>query len=64
MSVASSVTARLMETWAHGQDVLDALRLRRRPTDRLRHIAHLGVRTFGWSFRVHGLAVPEQPVRV
>ncbi|HEV7212513.1 MAG TPA: TIGR03084 family metal-binding protein [Blastococcus sp.] len=64
MSAASSVTARLMETWAHGQDVVDALGRTRAPTTRLRHIAHLGVRTLGWSFRVHGLPVPEEPVRV
>jgi len=64
MSAASSVTARLMETWAHGQDVVDALGLVRRPTARLRHVAHLGVRTFGWSFRVRGLPSPEVPVRV
>jgi uncharacterized protein (TIGR03084 family) len=64
MSAASSVTARLMETWAHGQDVYDALGLTRRPTARLRHIAHLGVRTLGWSFRVRGLDVPDVPVRV
>src|SRR2546423_40378 len=25
MSVASSVTARIMETWAHGQDIVDGL---------------------------------------
>jgi uncharacterized protein (TIGR03084 family) len=53
-----------METWAHGQDVVDALGLTRRPTARLRHVAHLGVRTLGWSFRVHGLSVPSEPVRV
>jgi uncharacterized protein (TIGR03084 family) len=64
MSAASSVTARLMETWAHGQDVVDTLGVVRRPTARLRHVAHLGVRTFGWSFRVHGRPVPETPVRV
>lgn len=64
MSAASSVTARLMETWAHGQDVVDALGLTRAPTPRLRHVAHLGVRTLGWSFRVHGRPVPETPVRV
>ncbi|HEV8277996.1 MAG TPA: maleylpyruvate isomerase family mycothiol-dependent enzyme, partial [Streptosporangiaceae bacterium] len=39
MSAASSVTARLMETWAHGQDVADALGRRREPTARLRHVA-------------------------
>ena len=64
MSAASSVTARLMETWAHGQDVVDALGLTRRPTARLRHVAHLGVRTFGWSFVVRGLEAPAGPVRV
>jgi uncharacterized protein (TIGR03084 family) len=64
MSAASSVTARLMETWAHGQDVVDALGVARRPTARLRHVAHLGVRTLGWSFAVHGLPVPPEPVRV
>src|SRR5580658_7937223 len=45
MGVLSFVSARLMETWAHGQDVADALDRRRLPTGRLRHIAHLGVRT-------------------
>jgi uncharacterized protein (TIGR03084 family) len=64
MSAASSVTARLMETWAHGQDVLDAVGRERRPTARLRHVAHLGVRTLGWSFRVRGLPEPTEPVRV
>jgi len=64
MSAASSVTARLMETWAHGQDVVDALGLVRQPTARLRHVAHLGVRTLGWSFRVRDRSVPDAPVRV
>jgi uncharacterized protein (TIGR03084 family) len=64
MRPASSVTARLMETWAHGQDVVDTLGVVRRPTARLRHVAHLGVATLGWSFRVRGLPVPEEPVRV
>jgi uncharacterized protein (TIGR03084 family) len=64
MSAASSVTARLMETWAHGQDIADALGHRRVPTARLRHIAHLGVATMGFSFQVRGLPVPGQPVRV
>ena len=64
MSVRSFITARLMETWAHGQDVVDALGIQRQPTDRLRHIAHLGVTTFGWSFANNGLDVPERSVRV
>jgi len=64
MSVLSLDTSRLMETWAHGQDVFDALRLRRTPTHRLRHIAHMGVKTFGWTYANRGLQVPEEPVRV
>jgi uncharacterized protein (TIGR03084 family) len=49
LSAMSFATARLMETWAHGQDIVDALGIRRNPTKRLRHIAHLGVSTLGWS---------------
>lgn len=64
MSAASMATARLMETWAHGQDVADALSVVREPTHRLRHVAHIGVRTRGFSFTANGLTPPEQPVRV
>jgi uncharacterized protein (TIGR03084 family) len=64
MSAASSVTARLMETWAHGQDIADALGISRPPTPRLRHIAHIGVRTIGFSFVLRGRPVPAQPIRV
>ncbi|MGD0593986.1 MAG: TIGR03084 family metal-binding protein [Acidimicrobiales bacterium] len=64
MSLASAATARLMETWAHGQDVADALGAWRQPTTRLRHIADLGVRTFAFSFKVRSLAPPDVPVRV
>ena len=64
MGPASSVTARLMETWAHGQDIADALWVTRAPTERLRHIAHLGVSTIGWSFVVGGLEPPSVPVHV
>lgn len=64
MGLASFATARLMETWAHGQDVADALGERRAPTDRLRHVAQIGVRALPWSFTVHGRPVPEAPVRV
>jgi uncharacterized protein (TIGR03084 family) len=64
MSALSFATARLMEVWAHGQDVADALGIERVPTDRLRHIAHLGVATFGWSFTSRRMKVPDSPVRV
>lgn len=58
MSARSFASARLMETWAHGQDVWDALGRRRPATARLRHIAHLGVSTYGWSFTNRGLDLP------
>lgn len=64
MSAASSVTARLMETWAHGQDIADALGYQREPTARLRHVAHLGVATMAFSFQLRGQPVPQVPVRV
>ncbi|MFT6580396.1 MAG: hypothetical protein ACJAU6_000825 [Alphaproteobacteria bacterium] len=50
MSVRSAATARQMETWAHGQEIYDLLRRPRHATDRLKNIAELGVRTFGWTF--------------
>jgi uncharacterized protein (TIGR03084 family) len=64
MKVRSAVTARLMETWAHGHDVVQALSLDRPPTERLFHIAELGVKTFSWSFLNRGMEVPPQRVRV
>jgi len=64
MGLMSFATARLMETWAHGQDVVDALGIVRAPTPRLRHVADLGVRALPWSFTVHGMPVPAEPVRV
>ena len=64
MSALSFATARLMETWAHGQDVYDVLEKKRPPSSGLRHIAHLGVKTFGWSFSNRGMEVPDTPVRV
>jgi uncharacterized protein (TIGR03084 family) len=64
MSVPSKATARLMETWAHGQDIVDGLGLDRPPTARLQHVAHIGVRALPNSFRANGRAVPDAPVRV
>jgi uncharacterized protein (TIGR03084 family) len=64
MSAASMATARLMETWAHGQDVADALGVQRAPTARLRNVAHIGVRTVAFAFAVHGMAAPPAPFRV
>ena len=61
MSVRSSITARQMETWAHGQAIYDVLGIERKNADRLRNIAFLGVKTYGWTFQVNGKQ-PPQPV--
>jgi uncharacterized protein (TIGR03084 family) len=64
MSAASSLTARLMETWAHTQDIADALGVTREPTSRLRHVAHIGVGARAYSYAARGHAAPDTPVRV
>ena len=64
MGAATLATARLMETWAHGEDVADALGVRREPTRRLRHVAHIGVRTRDFAFRTRGLEPPAEEFRV
>jgi uncharacterized protein (TIGR03084 family) len=64
MSVASALTARLMETWAHGQDIADTVGVKRVPTHRLRHVAHIGVGARAYSYAVNGLPMPAEPVRV
>jgi len=64
MSATSMATARLMETWAHGQDVADTLGIQRPATARLRNVAHLGVRTRDFAFAVHDLPAPAEEFRV
>ena len=64
MGVLSFVSARLMETWAHGQDVCDALGVERPPTARLAHIARLGVRARPYSYMARGREVPPGRIDV
>ncbi|MER6997560.1 TIGR03084 family metal-binding protein [Streptomyces sp. NPDC000410] len=64
MSAASMATARLMETWAHGQDVADALGAVRAPTARLRHVARIGVRARDYAYFVRGIEPPNEEFRV
>lgn len=64
MSAASMATARLMETWAHGLDVADSLGVERPATERLRSIAHIGVRTRDYAFFVNNLTPPTEPFLV
>ena len=64
MSAVSMATARFMETWAHGLDVYAALGIEPEVTDRIRHVAHLGVRTRDFSFATRGLEPPEEEFRI
>jgi uncharacterized protein (TIGR03084 family) len=64
MTIASCITARIMETWAHGQDIADAVGVVRVATGRLRHVAFIGVRAFANSFRARELEVPAISLRV
>ncbi len=59
MSARSAISARQMETWAHGQEVFDALAADREEHDRIRNIVILGINTFGWTFKVRGEIPPE-----
>ncbi|MFE5569636.1 TIGR03084 family metal-binding protein [Amycolatopsis japonica] len=64
MSAASMVTARLMETWAHGQDIFDALGVTRESTARIWHIARFGTRTRDFAYKLNALAPPHEEFRV
>ncbi|MFJ7902967.1 TIGR03084 family metal-binding protein [Streptomyces sp. NPDC096198] len=64
MSTASMATGRLMETWAHGQDIADTLGVVRAPTDRLRHVVRIGVRARDFAFGARGLSAPGEEFRV
>jgi uncharacterized protein (TIGR03084 family) len=61
MSLVSAASARQMEVWAHGQDIYDLFGVERIPTDRVRNICEIGVRTQGWTFRNRKLDVPDAP---
>ena len=64
MAIPTLLTARLMETWAHGEDVAEALGVERPATIRLRHVAHLGVRTRAHAYASRGRPLPSVDVRV
>jgi len=64
MSAASMVSARIMESFAHGQDIADALGVTRTPTTRLRTVAHIGVRTRNFAYTVRGKTAPDEEFRV
>ena len=60
MSARSSITARQMETWAHGQEIFDVLGKVRVESDSIKNIVHLGVSTFAWTFFNRDLTPPDE----
>ncbi len=58
MGVPMFTTARYMETWAHGQEVYDLLGASRTHSDRIKNIATIGMKTFGWTFVNRKLEIP------
>jgi uncharacterized protein (TIGR03084 family) len=58
MSALSSITARLMETWAHGQAVHDVLGVERVDEDRIGNIVRLGVNTYRWTWKNRRMEPP------
>jgi uncharacterized protein (TIGR03084 family) len=64
MSPPSMATARLMETWAHGHDVAEALGIAVRPSARERHVCHIGVRARSFACLVRGERDPGVEIRV
>jgi uncharacterized protein (TIGR03084 family) len=64
MSPASFVSARIMETWAHGQDCADALGVFRESTPRLRNVAHVGVLARNYAYEANAMTAPSEQVRV
>jgi uncharacterized protein (TIGR03084 family) len=64
MRTPSFVTARLMEAWAHSLDVHAALGTEPVDTDRLAHIAWIGIRALPYACSVAGVEPPAGPIRV
>ena len=64
MAVKSFLTARLMECWAHGHDVAEAVGVQRSPSDRLKHVAHIGVGARAFSLLINQLPEDSRPIRV
>ncbi len=63
MRVPSFITARLMETWAHGLDIRATLGVEAHDTPRLRHVAWLAIRALPYAFGVAGVEPPAAVVR-
>ena len=59
MGARMFITARFMETWSHGQEIYDLKKIKRTYTESIKHVATIGVRTFGWTYVNRGLEIPQ-----
>ncbi len=64
MAVKSFLTARLMECWAHGHDIAEAVGVQRLPSVRLKHVAHIGVGARAFSLLINQLPEDSRSIRV
>lgn len=66
MSVQSCIIARQMEHWSHAQAIFDVFGIDRVNDARLKNVAHIGVTTYSWSFKVKGMEpiLPKPYVRL
>ncbi|GAA3071209.1 TIGR03084 family metal-binding protein [Streptosporangium carneum] len=56
-------SAGYMELFGHGQDIADALGVRREPTDRIRHLVGFAVLTKEFGYLSRGLTPPQEEFR-
>jgi uncharacterized protein (TIGR03084 family) len=61
MGVMMFTTARQMESWSHGQDIFDMFGKPRINSNRLKNIAVIGVKTYGWTFANRKQDIPGPP---
>ena len=59
MGARMFITARFMEMWSHSQEIYDLMGTTRKYSDRIKHVATIGVKTFGWTYVNRGLSVPK-----
>jgi uncharacterized protein (TIGR03084 family) len=55
--------AGMMELFGHGQDIADALGVRRERTDRLRYLVEFAVRVWDFGYLARGLTPPDEEFR-
>ncbi|MGK5552255.1 TIGR03084 family metal-binding protein, partial [Actinomadura kijaniata] len=55
--------AGIMELFGHGQDIADALGVRRTYTDRIRHLVGFAVLVWEFGYQARGLTPPDTPFR-